>query len=233
MPYELSLLLLALAVSLDGFGVGVTYGLRRIRIPWSSILIIACCSGLILLLSTKLGAWVAAYLSPVWAKGMGAVILILIGCWAVFQVLRQRGDQGDTADNTDCRQSLSRQVEGSASLPDIPHTVVQIEFKRLGLVIQILKRPQLADLDGSGTITSVEALWLGTALSLDAFGAGIGAGFVGFSPVWTALVVAISSGAFMLAGIRIGFKYADQSLMRKLTFLPGCLLIVMGLLKLM
>jgi putative sporulation protein YtaF len=228
-PYELSLLLLALAVSLDGFGVGVTYGLRKIRIPWSSVLIIACCSGLVLLLSMKLGAWAAGYLSPAWAKGLGAFILISIGCWAMLQVLRQRDDQDDSAEGSNLTLHVDPQVQPLRA----SHTVMQIEIKRLGLVIQILKKPQLADLDGSGTITSGEAVWLGTALSLDAFGAGIGAGFIGFSPVWTALAVALSSGAFMLAGFRVGFKYADQSLVRKLTFLPGCLLIVMGLLKLM
>ncbi|WP_372636321.1 manganese efflux pump, partial [Cohnella sp.] len=48
---SVSLLLLALAVSLDGFGVGVTYGLRGIRVPWVSIAIIAACSGLMLFIS--------------------------------------------------------------------------------------------------------------------------------------------------------------------------------------
>ena len=39
-------ILLALAVSLDSFSVGFTYGLRKMRIPFKSIMIIACCSAL-------------------------------------------------------------------------------------------------------------------------------------------------------------------------------------------
>jgi putative Mn2+ efflux pump MntP len=41
----ISLLILAFAVSLDGFGVGVMYGLRKIRIPLVSIGIISLWSG--------------------------------------------------------------------------------------------------------------------------------------------------------------------------------------------
>lgn len=40
-----SLLLLAFALSLDGFGVGITYGLRKMKIPLLSVLIISLCSG--------------------------------------------------------------------------------------------------------------------------------------------------------------------------------------------
>lgn len=62
--HVVTLLLLAFAVSLDGFGVGVTYGLRQIRIPGLSILIIAGCSGIIILLSMLFGQWMADYISP-------------------------------------------------------------------------------------------------------------------------------------------------------------------------
>ena len=45
MQLYVSVLLLALAVSLDSFGAGLNYGLRNIKIPIGSILIIALCSG--------------------------------------------------------------------------------------------------------------------------------------------------------------------------------------------
>jgi putative sporulation protein YtaF len=217
MPYGLSLLLLALAVSLDGLGVGVTYGMRKIRIPWFSIVIISLCSGTILFVSMFVGMWAAGFLSPAWARGIGALILIAIGCWALFQVLKSDPSRHKPAPGHD--QS--------------PKTVFQIELRSLGLVIHILRKPQLADLDGSGVISPGEALWLGVALSLDAFGAGIGAALIGFTPLWTALMVAVSCGGFMLLGLRIGFRFAEFTLARKLTFLPGCLFILMGILKLL
>ena len=46
MEHIASILLLALAVSLDSCGVGMTYGMRKVSIPVRSILIIAGCSAL-------------------------------------------------------------------------------------------------------------------------------------------------------------------------------------------
>ena len=50
-----SIILLALAVSLDSFSVGFTYGLRKMRIPFKSIAIIACCSAMTLTIAMLLG----------------------------------------------------------------------------------------------------------------------------------------------------------------------------------
>ena len=95
----LSLLVLALAVSLDGFGVGVMYGLKKIRIPLVSVAIISLCSGLVLFVSMQIGAFAARFLSPNVAKGTGAAILIAIGMWAIVQMWRQRKDRSYAADD--------------------------------------------------------------------------------------------------------------------------------------
>ena len=55
MFFSFSLVLLALAVSLDSFSVGFTYGLRKMRIPFKSILIIACCSAVTLMIAMLIG----------------------------------------------------------------------------------------------------------------------------------------------------------------------------------
>ncbi len=46
MEHLASILLLAMAVSLDSCGVGMTYGMRNVAIPLRSIMIIAACSAL-------------------------------------------------------------------------------------------------------------------------------------------------------------------------------------------
>jgi putative sporulation protein YtaF len=219
----LSLWMLALAVSLDGFGVGIMYGLRKIRIPLVSVAIISGCSGLIIYASMQAGTYMSNYVSPETARFVGAAILIGIGIWAVVQMLRQREDDG-AAGPVDIRANTGE--------PGTIRTVLRIELKRLGLVIQILRTPALADMDRSGNISSSEAVLLGIALSLDAFGAGIGAALVGFKALPTAIVIALSSGTFIALGLRIGIRYAGMRLLRKLSFVPGCLLIVMGILKL-
>ena len=52
MLYFTGLILLAIGVSLDSFGVGVAYGVNKIRVPRLSLLIIMLCSGLVVLAST-------------------------------------------------------------------------------------------------------------------------------------------------------------------------------------
>ena len=47
----LSLILLAFTLSLDSCSVGLTYGLRSVRIPLRSIIIIGMCSAAVMLVS--------------------------------------------------------------------------------------------------------------------------------------------------------------------------------------
>ncbi|CAM4258870.1 putative Mn2+ efflux pump MntP [Paenibacillus endophyticus] len=232
-----SLLVLAFAVSLDGFGVGVTYGLRRIRIPMLSVLIIACCSGLIIYLSMQVGGLLTSFLSEFAARLIGACVLILIGGWALLQ-LRKGKHADESGDST-----VASRIESAAAAEGSPHAhageiasaalVVMVELKRLGLVIQILKTPQAADVDKSGTISASEAVMLGVALSLDAFGAGLGAALIGLPSLLTALTIAAASAIFLIGGMRFGFRFSAWRGMQTLSLLPGILLIMMGIMKLL
>jgi putative sporulation protein YtaF len=96
-----------------------------------------------------------------------------------------------------------------------------------------LRTPSIADVDKSGNISASEATLLGLALSLDAFGAGIGAALIGYAPIVTSTVIAFASGTFIAIGLRIGFLYAEMNWMKKLSIVPGCVLILMGIMKLM
>ncbi|MGG1312073.1 sporulation membrane protein YtaF [Cohnella laeviribosi] len=222
-----SLLLLSFAVSVDGFGVGMTYGLRKIRIPLPSVLIISACSGAIILLSMMVGVALSRFLSPTAASAVGAVILIGIGVWALYQFFRNR----DRAEPNRDGEADGKGVSAEADLP-AKRPLITLEIRRLGIIIQILRTPSAADVDRSGIITAGEAFLLGAALSLDAFGAGIGAALVGFPPLLTALLIACASGAFLWLGMRVGFLAAGWRWVRKLSVLPGIILIVMGIMKL-
>ncbi|NBI28305.1 sporulation membrane protein YtaF [Chengkuizengella marina] len=215
----ISMLILALAVSLDGFGVGIMYGLRKIKIPLISIIIIAICSGVIIFISMQMGVLLLKFLPPFLAKIIGSMILVSIGIWAIIQMKIQRKNDNER--------------EPVTVVSDEKKTIVHIELKRIGLVIEILKKPVKADVDRSGVISASEAAFLGIALSLDAFGAGIGAALIGFSPLLTSIVIAFSSGCFILLGLRTGYIFSETRWIRRLTVLPGIILIVMGLIKLL
>ena len=224
MPPFVSLCMLALAVSLDGFGVGLTYGMRQMRIPLASIGIVSFCSGLAFCASMRVGELIAGRMAPGTARDAGALLLIAIGVWALFQIARSKHDSADLPPDVPAGRPAAAEPNGK--------TVARIELKRFGLVIQILRTPSLADMDRSGTISAKEAIVLGTALSLDAFGAGVGAAWVGFAPFSAAVAVALASGLCIALGLRCGLKFAAVGLTRKLTLLPGCILILMGILKL-
>ncbi|MBH5318483.1 MntP/YtaF family protein [Paenibacillus sp. GSMTC-2017] len=238
------MVVLAFAVSLDGFGVGVTYGLRKIRIPFLSVFIIACCSGFIIWLSMQAGGWLSGFISESAAKLIGALILIVIGCWALLQLMRSRGNDEAESEieieqhrnaqlsNADV-QDLNCHATVSADTPTQATPVILLELKRLGLVIQILRTPQAADVDRSGIISASEAIMLGVALSLDALGAGLGAALLGLPSLITAVVIALSSALFLVSGTSLGFRFAAKRGMQALSFLPGILLIMMGIMKLL
>ncbi|MDP4161957.1 MAG: sporulation membrane protein YtaF [Bacillota bacterium] len=206
-----SLLLLAFAVSLDNFSVGFTYGLRKMVMPFKSLLIIAACSATSLLIADSIGHGLQKVFSPHITAGVGGGILILLGAWVLYQFF-QSGKSKEQDSNE--------------------KTIVNLEIRSLGLVINILRKPMSADFDHSGTITGIEALILGVALSLDAFGAGIGASLLGFSPLYLAFAVAVMSSLFVYMGIKCGIFFSRSEWVQKLTFLPGVLLIFIGIWKL-
>ena len=210
MANAFSIILLALAVSLDSFSVGFTYGLRKMRIPFKSIVIIACCSAMTLTIAMSIGHLLQRFLSPVFAEKMGGIILIILGVWVIYQFFRSEKEKDI-----------------------LPHekVIINLEIKSLGLVIHILKKPMSADFDKSGTITGVEAIMLGLALSLDAFGAGIGAVMLGFSPGYLALAVALLSSLLVFFGIKLGSYLSQITWLQNFSFLPGILLIIIGVWK--
>lgn len=227
-----SLMFLALAVSLDGFSVGVMYGLRKIRMPLLSVAIISVCSGLIIYVSMQIGVYISRFVDPVYAKGIGGLILIGIGVWAVYQVITEKKEspeQDGAGASLNVEPAAASNVVNGQSTKEI----LYIELKRLGLVIQILRTPSMADVDRSGNISASEAVLLGVALSLDAFGAGIGAALIGFTPWLTSAVIALASGAFLATGLRIGYRYSELFWIRRLSMFPGFVLIFMGIMKLL
>ncbi|MCL6602799.1 MAG: sporulation membrane protein YtaF [Paenibacillus sp.] len=218
-----SLLLLAFALSLDGFGVGITYGLRKMKIPLLSILIISLCSGVVICVSMQVGVLLARVVSPHVASVVGAVILVLMGGWSLVQMLMQKEQDHEDMDTLPLK--LLEPLDKPA--------VFSLELRHLGIVIQILRTPSSADMDDSGSISSAEAMVLGIALSLDAFGAGLGAALLGFHPVWTSLFIAMFSGTFLVIGMKTGLRFAGSYWMKRAAVLPALMLIFMGIMKLL
>lgn len=212
----LALALFAIALNIDSFAVGVSYGVRNIKLPVSSLFIISLMSMAAITVSMMLGHAVAGYFSPAFARRLGGVILLLIGIWVLVQSLREN------------RQERHRQ---SGAEENTNNPLIQIRLRSLGLVVQILREPSRADLDHSGFISSREAVLLGLALAMDAFSAGFAVSMLGFNIIFTALLVGLGHFILTYLGLVAGMGMGSTGLSQKLSALPGFILIALGLLK--
>ena len=206
------LVILSVALSIDGFGVGVSLGMRGMKIPFKSIVVISICSAISLGVAMLIGEFISLHVSQGAAEKTGGVILILLGIWLVYQFFKKEKDTMEA-------QSKEK-------------IIFNYEIKSLGVVISILQKPTDVDFDKSGTINGVEALVLGIALSLDAFGAGIGAAMIGISPLILAAAIGFMSSIFIWSGLQSGKILSKSRLVKNLSFFPGVLLIIIGFFKL-
>ena len=165
----LNCIVLALSVSIDSFGIGITYGIKNTKITNWSKLILFTISLIVTIISINFGKVISRIFSPFFANLLGC--LILVAMVIVF--------------------------------------------------------------DKSNTISSKEALYLGTALSLDSLCVGIGSSMLNISSYLFPLLVAffqllfISFGNFIGKELKNSFRINDNVW----SFISGILLILIGLLK--
>lgn len=200
MLYYTGLFLLVIAVSLDGLGVGISYGIQKTRIPLLPIAIIMCCSGFMVFISMTIGDALKRFINPGLSENLGALILIGIGCFTLAKLVQANNDQ-------------STEPETSTVITDVK---------------KVFRSPQKADLDHSGTISKQEAILLGMALALDAFGAGFAASLLHYSVMLTAVLVATMSGMFLFIGLKLGYFLSKKGEKKFLSFFPSLLLIGIG-----
>ncbi|WP_279401776.1 manganese efflux pump [Piscibacillus salipiscarius] len=102
---------------------------------------------------------------------------------------------------------------------------IRFNFKTIWM---ILKDPQVADLDHSGTISGKESLFVALALSLDSFSSGVGAAFTILPYFITAVLIGFSS-MFLGLGTITGRILTKYHWMQQLSFLPGLIFIMLGI----
>lgn len=207
-------ILLSISLSIDAFGIGTAYGLRTITIPPLTKVIISIQSIIITGISLLFGKWLSHILPPFLAKNIGVLILILMGAWIIWQGMREH------------EKNCVKEDES---------TVAKFLIKSLGITIQIIRTPQYCDLNGSKRIDPFESIYLGFALSIDSFGAGVGGGAAGlFLPILPFLT-AFCQAVFLSLGCLMGKKLKVVSQIRENVWvmLSGVLLIIIGFLRLL
>lgn len=204
-------LIFALALSLDGLFAGVAYGVRGIHIPKRSMAIIACCTMVGMSISMILGDLARDLISERTIQLLGACILGSIGLWQMFQGWVEY-----------LRQSASEEPRG----------VVRLRVRDLGIVVQILREPVLADKDASGRIDPKEAILLGTALGMDSFGAGFAAALLNLGGLMIVPAVALGQVLFTATGLQLGRRFGKRLARGKGLLLPGAILCLLAIFQL-
>lgn len=211
-----SLFLISISLSLDAFGAGITYGIRKVHIPLASKLVICFMSVLYTGIALVAGKAVNGLLPPEAARIAGTIILAMMGVLIILQAVLKKGE----------RISDKPYIEEKG-------TLLKIVVKSLGITIQVIRNPDEGDLDRSGIIDVQEALLLGLALSVDAIGVGIGSAMAGIGSLWIPFAAGLFQMLFLNAGTRLGASLSNSSRLNKkvLSVVPGILLITMALIR--
>ncbi len=213
-----NIVFIAIALNIDALSAGISYGIRRIKIPFSSILIISIISMVAISLSMLSGQFLTVFLPETFTQLAGGIILIILGSWAMYQFFKELDNGKDEPI-----------PEESEHIKQKPITVIKINF--LGLIIHILKKPYKADLDKSGVISYGEAVLLGIALSMDSMAAGIAISLFGYSILKTTALVGLNYLIFTFMGLSIGDRLNRSFMGKYIQALPGIILISLGLTK--
>ncbi|OPX91547.1 MAG: manganese efflux pump MntP [Pelotomaculum sp. PtaB.Bin013] len=218
------IVMLIISISMDSFGIGIVYGIRKIKLPFLSNLLIALLTGLSTLLAMRTGLYFFTLLPPRWAGCIGSGALIAVGVWTMLQ------SWAKPSENTNI-EIEEKSIKEKNNNNEAPKAFFTLRIKSLGLLIQILKEPTTADWDYSGVIDLKEACLLGAALSLNNLAGGVAGGMAGLKPELTALLSALISFLFFLGGNRLGRSYLSRWTGEKAAYIAGLMLIIIGVVE--
>lgn len=201
--HYLSVVLLGIAANLDNLAIGMVYGLRGIRLPFPSNLVMALLSGLAIYISGWCGQLLTQVIPGRMANILGGIIVALMGVWVLWVYLRD--------------QEKYRIFPFQCDEPDDEGMTA------------IFKYPEKADLDASGDISWQEAFGLGLALAVNCLTMGVGVGITGLSLAGVTLAVTLSSLLAIALGLFLGHRYGASFLGNYATPVAGVILILVGI----
>ena len=213
----LDCLLLAIPISLDCIGIGMTYGIKNTYITPLAKFIIFSIFFIVTSIAVSIGTLIIEMFSLETANVVGVVLLVLMGLWIIYQSFRPK-------------KNYTKPKKQKLLIPKIHRFFI----KPFGLTIQIIKSPSNSDLDHSNHIDAKEALYLGSAISIDAFCAGVGCSAIGITSLLFPLFISIFHIIFLSLGSFIGEKLSSRTKIPDniWSIISGVLLITIGISKL-
>lgn len=211
-----SVLLVALAVSVDGFWGGLAFGLRRTRVRAVHLLVVALISAACSAGAMTGGHALYQLVSLEAAKWVSALLLLAIGVTMLYEAYLER-------------EKKSREPEEGD--PVARERLVELRSNPLRYLALILADPTVIDADYSGDITGWEAMILGLAVAIDASIAAFTIGLAGHASALLPVAFGVSHYLLVGAGNLVGTRRLAHRLTNRFAYLPGGLLVVLGLLR--
>ncbi|WP_141825551.1 sporulation membrane protein YtaF [Clostridium sp. KNHs216] len=201
--YLISVLLFALSANLDNFTVAITFGMRKIKMDFFVNFLIAVITGVGTFLSMWIGGIIGRFFPASVSNTLGSVILILIGLWFLKDFFKKPREENEAG---------------------------QEEKVNLNTM---LKDPEKADLDSSGTIDVKESAILALALTINNFGMGVGASISGLNICATTIFTFLISMFSITLGYRVGRGCIPKSLSRFVPLISGGIVIALGIFEML
>lgn len=195
----LSILLFVIAASLDILVVSLAYGLKDIKINFSSTLVIASISALGTFISMILGKFLVDLIPIKLGDIIGGLVLLLLGFYSIYSYFKEK-------------KILTSHNSENNSSPTF-----------------ILENPEVADKDKSGNIDFKESLALSLALALNNFGLGIGASISGLNIVFTTISTFIISLIFISLGFYLSKTIKSKNISKNSNLIAGIIIIILSL----
>ncbi len=203
-------ILLVAALSLDAFVASIAYGTNRIKIPFSSLIIINFICAFFLAISISFASIIKNLIPGNITSIISFMILMLLGTYYLFESI--------------IKSYLKKKFALRKKL--------KLNIFNLRFIINVYIDETKADLNNSKHLNSKEALYLAIALSLDSLAIGFGCSLGSINYIQVILFSLIADMIAIIVGLFIGRKFVERTKI-DLSWLAGAILIILAFLKFM
>ena len=205
----LEILLLSLAICLDSFMSAFGYGVSKIKIPFTSALVMSIAGTLTLAISCFLGMWIGNVLSQNSIKYIAFSLLLCVGLYKFISEL--------------IKSIIEKRVKKEKS----------VEIKIFKRKISLEKYIDISkiDADNNKILSPLECIGLGFLLSIDSLGVGLSFGLQS-QGLWILIAISFAFSLIsIIAGSFLGGKIAKHTKLN-FSYLSGLFLIGLAIAKL-
>lgn len=200
------IILLIICLSLDGLVASLSYGVEQIKIPYKSTFIINFINTTTFIFAMFIGQIIGDLINSNILKLISFLILFSLGLWKILEY--------------SCKKYFTKNKNKTFKMFDIK------------FILQIANDSTIADKDKSKTLSSLEAISLGLALSLDGICAGLSVGLTYSNYISIFLCVFSITYTMFAIGNVIGNSLSQKRKIN-LSWLSGIILLILSFTKIL